>query len=266
MTKAEFEKKRKELFCSLCNQEWENKKIWEHIRDNKLSATPAFEGDLYQQSKTKIMFVGRALNGWNVEYADCATLQSTVDSILEQTGAFDTFVDDRGFGDDGRKYYHKNSRFFRFLKHILEDVGESDVGIDETWYSDSKKWNQRFVWANLYCISPKNPKPGEDANPTSKMIKPSISDYVDLMDLYIRRYQPDIVVFITDIAGWFERWKRERSFKDIMDVYQECNFDDVIVAKGNLGESKIIVCKRPDRRGTSYEKVANMAHVVANNM
>jgi len=209
------------------------------------------------------MFVGRALNGWNEPIGDCSTLENTVKSILNQQGALDTFVNADGFDGGARKYYHKNSKFFRLIKQTLEFLGESDTGVDETWYTDSKKWNQRFVWANLYCIAPKNPQPGEDANPDNTLIKPNIGEYVDLMELYIKHYKPDVVIFITDLYGWFVKWSRQRSFKDIVKEFQEVTDSNAIVAHGIIGNSKIVVCKRPDRRGNSYRTVENMAREIS---
>jgi hypothetical protein len=146
----------------------------------------------------------------------------------------------------------------------LEQLGESDCPLDETWYTDSKHWNQKFVWANLYCIAPRHPQPGENTNPEDSMIKPKVETYVDLMKLYINFYNPDVVVFITDVPGWFVKWKKEKSFKDMLDEYKEYN-DGFVVAKGLLGKSKIIVCKRPDpiyKKGVSFEWVEEKAKEV----
>lgn len=115
-----FHIERTKLFSSLFEISWNNKKICEHILDEYLTATPAFEGELYKFAKTKIMFVGRDLNGWDKPLGDCSTLEETIKSVVGQEGAFDTFVDERGFGDGPRKYYHKNYNFFRFIKHVLE--------------------------------------------------------------------------------------------------------------------------------------------------
>ena len=258
-----FESKRAELFSRLLDAPWNDKKIWEHIRDGKLTATPAFEGDLYQTAAVKIMVVGRDLNGWEEPLGNCSTLEKTVESITNQTGAFETFVNENGVGNGPRKYYHKNSKFFRFVKHVLEYLGESDPEIDKTFYHDGKQWNQRFVWANLYCIAPRSPESSEKAHPDNAMVKQGINEYVDLMELYVNHYKPDVVIFITDVDGWFIRWKREKSFKHLADNYQEVSNNDTIAAIGNIGESRIIVCKRPDRRGTSYETVKGMAKTVA---
>lgn len=260
-----FEEARRKLFSSLFGAEWRDKQIWEYVRDGELTATPAFEGALYRSpdTKIKIMFVGRDLNGWDQPLGDCATLDNAVASITSQTGAFETFVDERGFGAGPRKYYHKNAKFFRFIKHLLEFLGESDADIEKTFYHDSKQWNQKFVWANLYCIAPRNPASSEDAHPENEMVKLGINEYVDLIKLYVDYYKPDVVVFITDIYGWFIRWQRRRSFKDITSDYQEIPCNNAVVARGMIGNSKVVVCKRPDKRGSTYEEVAHMAKTVS---
>lgn len=259
----EFKKQEFEIFKRLFDKEWNGEKIWRHIQNGNLIATPAFEGEMYKTAKTKVMFVGRALNGWEKELGNCSNLENTVYEIANQYGDLDTFIDENGFGDGKRKYRHKNSKFFRFIKHVLEILGESDWGIDETWYTDSKKWNQKFVWANLYCIAPKKPKQGESGNPDNKLMKVGVNEYVDLVELYVNHYKPDVVVFITDISGWFVRWKTLKSFKCITQNYEEISNSETIVATGNIGESKVIVCKRPDSYKKTYANVAEMAEDVA---
>ena len=100
------------------------------------------------------------------------------------------------------------------------------------------------------------------AHPDNAMVKLGINAYVNLMELYIRYYQPDVVVFITDIYGWFVRWSRLRSFRDFVENYTENLLGDTIVATGDIVKTKILVCKRPDRRGTSHQRVKEMAETV----
>ena len=137
----------------------------------------------------------------------------------------------------------------------MEFIGESEEGIDENWFDDPKRWNQKFVWTNLFCIAP-----GEGGNPSRRFMKQGIDTYIELIALYVKYYSPDVVVFITGGEGWFDKlWAKTRSFADIINAYEECTTDNFIVATGNLGDSKIIVCNRPDRRGTTYEAVKEMA-------
>lgn len=267
-----FEAERARLFTELLAPRWQNKMVWEHIRDKNddhaLCATPAFEGTLYHDAKTKIMFVGRDLNGWTEPIGDCSTLENTVYSITYQDAnhAFSTLVNCRGVEQEngGNRYYHKNSKFFRFIKHVLEYCGESEMGIENTWYNDPLRWNQRFVWANLFCIAPRNPnkEKGVSMHADGKLQKLGIRHYVDLIQLYIAHYKPDAVVFITDL-DWFIPWKREVSFRTIVDDYCEDSSQEIIVATGAIGNSRIVVCKRPDRYGISHEGVRVMSEIVA---
>lgn len=271
-----FEDERSRIFAALLDMQWNDKKVWEHIRDKEedhaLCATPAFEGSLYRDAKTKIMFVGRDLNGWTEQIGDCSTLENTVYSITYQdtNRVFSTFVNPEGIPQEngGRRYYHKNSKFLRFIKHVLECCGESEPNIDKTWYNDPMNWNQRFVWANLFCIAPRNPdkKKQVPMHANDRLLKLGLLHYIDLMELYVFHYKPDVVVFITDVKGWFVPWKGKASFCDIVEEYNEDLSADVIVATGKICNSHIIVCRRPDRRGMSHECVQVMAETVSNHI
>lgn len=46
---------------------------------------------------------------------------------------------------------------------------------------------------------------------------------------------------------------------DILDVYEACDEGNAIIGKGALGQTQVVVCKRPDAFGTGYEDVRNMA-------
>lgn len=258
----------KALLKQIISMEWDNKKIWEHIRDKELSSTPAFKGTYYDSADTKLMFVGRALNGWEESLDDCSTIDKTVDSIFNQKDKLDTLICAEGFlGTNAKKrYYHKNQKFFRFIKGVLEAVGESEPDTDETWYNDSMHWNQKFVWANLYCVSKRSPTCMAEANPDNKMIKPSIESYVDLMHSYILEYQPKAVVFITDMGGWFVKWKTKKSFKDMLDEgsFVDLGREGFLVAEGRIDNSLILVCKRPDGKYSyTFDDVKKMAKEVA---
>ncbi len=277
MDKTEFERKQKELFTKLLSAKWNKRgatdefkemQIWQHIQSNELTAAPAFKGDKYDNSKYRIMFVGRALNGWEAELGDCSSLEETVDAVINQDNKQENYtglwsiVNKNGYKSEGSKriYYHKYSKYFRFIKHILEKLKESDDNIDETFYNDEKKWNQKFVWANLYCISPR-----DGGNPSNTLIYPGNETYIELIKLYIEYYTPQNVVFITDLDGWFKIWE-DKSFYDLFNSssdYEVITDSDTIVLKGKISDTNVIVCKRPDRRGISYEQVAKMAEKVA---
>ena len=242
--------------------EWNGKQVWESIRDGELTAAPAFKGRLYEHMPVKIMYVGHAVNGWGeLDASVCSCVDEVAEMVLSQDGptALDTFVNAEGapYAKESGKtgvYYHIESKFLRLIKQILELQEESDSPTEhDTWYNDTKCWNQKFVWSNLYNIAPKN-----GGNPEDKFIKKGMFQYTEMIRIQIEAYKPDIVIFCP-LKGYFVPWKRERSFADILDSYECCNDGSSIIGKGNLGQAKVVVCKRPDVFGTSYEDVRKMA-------
>ena len=162
----------------------------------------------------------------------------------------------------GKLYRHINSKFLRLIKCVLEEVGESDGPTSEdTWYSDSKSWNEKFVWLNLYNISPRN-----GGNPDNKMIKPCMEQYVDMFKAQLDEYKPDIVI-ACPLSGYFIPWVREKSFDEILIDYKDLSGENGPVISeytydGSYGRTKVIVCKRPDRIGYSYDDVSKMAKYI----
>lgn len=248
----------------LLSLEWNGKSVWENIRDGELTAAPAFKGSLYDAQSVKIMYVGHAVNGWEIDVSNCSSLDNTVDTILEQKGALESFVCyENGIDytkEDGKKgkYYHINSKFLRLIKQILEYQNESDSPTThDTWYHDNKSWNEKFIWSNLYNIAPRCGK-----NPEDKFIKMGMSQYTEMIKIQIETYKPDIVIFCP-LSGYFTPWKREKSFDEILDSYAACDDNEVIIGKGKLGTTQIIVCRRPDVWGNSNEDVKKMAKTIS---
>lgn len=246
----------------LLSAEWNGKKVWECIRDGELTSAPAFKGKIYDSMPLKIMYVGHAVNGWEeLDASRCSSLDEVADTILEQNGpdALDTFVNAEGSpyttgSGNPRIYKHIESKFIRLIKQVLEFQNESDYPTElKTWYNDTKCWNQKFIWSNLYNIAPK-----KGGNPEDKFIKAGMTQYTEMIKTQIETYKPDIVI-VCPLQGYFVPWKKERSFADILDSYEICNDGSTIIGKGNLGKTKVVVCKRPDARGTSYEDVQKMA-------
>jgi len=252
----------KEHMLQLLSSEWNGKNVWESIRDGELTAASAFKGNLYDSMPLKIMYIGHAVNGWGeLDASKCSSIEEVAEMVLSQDGskALDTFVNAEGYPytkESGKMgtYYHIESKFIRLIKQILEFQNESDFPTEhETWYNDTKHWNQKFIWSNLYNIAPKN-----GGNPENKFIKAGMLHYTEMIRIQIKTYKPDVAI-VCPLKGYFIPWKRERSFADILDVYEICNAGNAIIATGMLGQTNVVVCKRPDAFGTSYEEVRNMA-------
>lgn len=51
-------------YTQILSSVWEEKPIWEHTRDNALTAAPCMTGSLYSDSPVKLMFAGRAVENF----------------------------------------------------------------------------------------------------------------------------------------------------------------------------------------------------------
>lgn len=254
----------KDCMRELLSMSWNGKLVWEAIRDNKLTSAPAFKGRLYDAMPIKIMYVGHAVNGWGeLDASNCVSLEETLETILNQNNGLDTFVNAEGYPfikSNGKKgvYYHSESKFIRLIKQILEYQNESDSPTNhDTWYNDTKEWNQKFVWSNLYNIAPR-----DGGNPEDKFIKAGMAQYTEMIKAQILTYKPDIVIFCP-LSGYFTPWVKQRSFDEILDSYAICEGYNSIIGKGNLGDTQIVVCKRPDKWGNSHEDVQKMAEEIS---
>ena len=243
--------------------EWEGKPVWERIRDEEFTSAPAFKGNLYDTMPIKIMYVGHAVNGWEFDVSKCVSLEETLENVLDQENGLDTLVKKDTYTyqkKDGKIgiYNHINSRFFRLIEQVLEYQNESDSPTTyETWYNDTKKWNQKIIWSNLYNIAPRT-----GGNPENDFIKNGMIQYTEMIKIQIETYKPDIVIFCP-LSGYFTPWKRIRSFDEILDSYESCDINNTIIGRGKLSKSQIIVCKRPDRWGKSHDDVREMAKVIS---
>ena len=241
---------------------WKGKPIWEYIKDETLTCAPPFKGDLYELTSHKLMFFGHAVNGWEVDFPNCDTLDKTLDSILEQPNGLNTVVVEKGFpyitkSGKTRVYRHIHSKFFRLIKQVLEFQGESDSPTSgETWYHDSKEWYKKFVWSNLYVVAPRR-----TGNPSGSLINANLKEYTDLFVSQIEEYKPDFAI-VLPLSGYFA-WDNAPTFDKRLDSYSKCNIENTIIGEGTLGKTRIIVCTRPDRWGMSKNDVQNMAKCIS---
>ena len=60
----------RDLYKELLSQNWKGKQVWEHMCAHVLTAAPHFVGDDYKDDY-KLMVVGRAVNGWKVNFEKC---------------------------------------------------------------------------------------------------------------------------------------------------------------------------------------------------
>lgn len=229
----------KESYTQIFSSIWEDKPIWEHIRDNALTAAPFMTGGQYYNSPVRLMFVGRAVNGWEVPFEDCSTLETTVKSVIRQKNRLHEFADDFIEQEDGSKYYYARSPFLRLMR---KTVGAFH-GTEEDWY-------QRLCWSNLFKVAPRNGN-----NPSWRMIRDHIPQYREILQEEITLNQPDLVVFVTDM-GYFDCYKGSKKYENFMPLLsrstviteQNWNYVQAAGSFGNVRGTKIVVCSRPERK------------------
>lgn len=246
----------KENYTQILSSVWEDKPIWEHIRDNTLTAAPCMTGGLYHNAPVRLMFVGRAVNGWEVPFEDCSTLETTVKSVIRQKNRLYEFGRDFVEQEDGSRYHYARSAFLRLMR---KTVGAFH-GTEENWY-------RQLCWSNLYKVAPRNGN-----NPSWRMVREQIPQYREILRQEIILNQPDLVVFATDIS-YFDCYKDSKKYENFMpllpypSVITEQNWSYVQTAGllDNARGTKIIVCCRPERKSneTLDKMVAELQQVYA---
>lgn len=224
------------LYKELLSRQWYGKAAWEGIRDKELTSAPCFAGEYYGNEKTKIMIVGRAVNGWEVDFEDCTSHDAVVTSVLDQRNRMDDFASEYIVGEDGKKYYYAKSPFLRMMRQLVGAF----TGTEENW-------QRRLVWSNLFKVAPRN-----GGNPSWKMIRDDIPLYWELLRREILQNKPNAVVFVTDM-NFFDPYpgsSKYASFRTLMNEVPGSK-SEYICAAGSFADDnsiKVIVCKRPERR------------------
>ena len=222
-----------------------HKQVWEWIKEKQLTVCPSFVGNKYEESNLRLMVVGRAVNGWEVDTARCTTLENTLDMILQQENRFEDVVKPEGvpYGDPQEKkvYRYSTSRFWKLIQYILEEAGEG------------KDFHQRIVWSNLYKVAPY-----VTGNPAWRLVKPNMQTYIDCLIEEIRTYAPTHILFITGM-DYLNPWEKEPQFGERLGVGKknQTSFKNGQYESGIFENSKIVACGRPENK--SYEHIRKMA-------
>lgn len=229
-----------ENYYQLFNYPWKGKLVWEHIRDGNLTSAPSFTGMRYHEDGNfKIMIVGRAVNGWEVQFEDCSSLEKTVHSILYQENRLDDFAKDYIIDENDKKYYYAKSPFLRMMRTLVEKMNGTSVD-----------WQQRIVWSNLYKIAPRH-----GGNPSWLLLRDNLSTYIEVLKEEIIKNRPELVVFVTD-NNFFDPYPNNSKYSSFYSLFEaeglkRTELPEYICASGQFVENsaiKMIVCQRPEKR------------------
>lgn len=244
-------------YLDIMNTEYNGSEIWKQFNQNNtnipLTASVAFKGNQYDDCNLKLMVVGRAINGWETDFSTCCTVNDVTNTVLDQDFSFSDVINENGFPREGKRpYRYITSKFWKLIKYILEEYGEANA----EWYDKSKNmnWNEKIVWSNLYKVSPRYEK-----NPDDHLIQKTIEGNIEIIKAEIAEYRPKIILFVTD-KWYLEPSDKIPSFAKALNIqFMNDGSHDTVVGYGMYGDSKIIVCKRPDIWGYTDQKVKAMS-------
>jgi len=204
------------------------------IKDGKLTFARYKNGSKFEESNYKLMYIGRALNGWF--RLDGDNEEEIYESAVEK-------VQNERIKEFGGTI--KRSAFWQLCKLILNEKGDYD----------ENDWDERIVWSNLYKLAPV-----KGGNPNYSTIKKTLENCVEILKREIEIVKPRHIVMVT--GDWWvtlrekeEKSKFEKTFETEFDIKFN-NYDSFVIGKGNYNGIPIVVTQRPERRRATREKQA----------
>jgi hypothetical protein len=149
-----------------------------------------------------LMVVGRAVNGWikgilpdDLSRASEVTryAQLVQDSVNGDGRCPMLWVTDGWGATEG--YSTKRSAFWRAIRRVVKGLGLEDV--------QQASWPSHLVWSNLYKVSP-----ADGGNPSKLLREVQFPGCAKLLNLELRTYQPDRVLFLTGV-DWADPFLEE---------------------------------------------------------
>lgn len=217
------------------------KPLLEQFWTHELTCTPGIVGNRYKESHFRLMYVGRAVNGWEVDWK-----KGTADELVEQVFSHGFNMTSIAENPVQNGYNFNRSPFWQLCRQIIKLAGEEE------------NWSSRVLWSNLYKVAPY-----KTGNPNNKLIEKTIEGCIQILKYEISLYRPTHIVFVTD-AWWFDPSDTLKvSFAKELDILAEHNTDSVIVGQGiyrptSEGNVKIVVTKRPEGVRISREQHAKL--------
>ena len=250
----------KGLYKTMLSNEYGGKEIWEYFNED-LTSTPltssiAFKGKKYDDSKTKLIAIGRAMNGWEAPFSSCKSIEDLITKILDQKFSFSDVI--RRKEKTQHSYLYIRSKFWKLIKYVLEEFGEAN----DEWYDDNNdnsnmNWNEKIVWSNLYKVSPRY-----KGNPDNQLIKKTLKTNIDILKFEIDENKPEKILFVTD-EWYLKPFPDMPAFVDEFgikfDHFDQQESKRCVIGSGTYGKAKIVVCTRPDIWGSTNQYVRNMA-------
>ncbi|MFL0203011.1 hypothetical protein [Tenacibaculum maritimum] len=155
------------------------KELLSNIKTEKLICTfcAQWGKKFFQKDNKRILFVGKAVNGWVTNSREIETLFGQDDSRIFDRDDQMQWVDNL----DGKKkgYNTRKSAFWRVVRKTAQNIlKEKDV-------------ISQIAWSNIYKISP------DSGNPNGKLQKMQKDYCKKLLKKEIELFEPKYVIFLT---------------------------------------------------------------------
>ena len=151
------------------------------LKDRSLVCAPAAAGSMYEQSPSRLMYVGRDLGGWDeVSGQTPAEIANYV--LTDGRHGAEDFLN----GSDSDYMFHNHSKFWHLCRALMDLAGEG------------KNWNQRIVWSNVYKLTPQvAPVRTLPFFWDNDIIAEYYSLCMDILKAEIDFFRPEHIVFVT---------------------------------------------------------------------
>lgn len=224
----------------------------ERFFSGELTCMPLTVGKKYHKSQVRLMYVGRAVNGWNSiwQRGDAEYLTEQVFEHTQDMGVIGRGIIEYEFRGVNYKYNYNKSPFWQLCRELLRQFGIVD------------DWAEYVAWTNLYKVSY-----SEGGNPADSLKSKTIADCADILFYEIFCERPTHIVFVTD-KWWISPNGLKLGGKQISDCVftSRLGLDSamnsgIIVSSGvasseyfrgaGLPAPRYVVTKRPERAGIS---------------
>lgn len=153
-------------------------------------------GKNYENSLYRLMFIGKATNGW-ISYLDCNATDDEIDSLYKNEYFNPSFEERLVHRDDEMQWMEDqwttncNRRpFLRVMKKVSSNLEGSD------------NWSSKIVWSNLYKFAP------DGGNPKGNLAYYQAENCWIILDEEISYFRPKCVIFLT--SDWEEEYLASR--------------------------------------------------------
>lgn len=221
----------RELYGALYDEITKPGHRWMRPGAKELSFQTPMVGNRYDgQRACRLMWIGRALNGWEACRFGMGR-EAFADQAADEMRNRDRFVW-LWRGDAAKKwpYNYRQSAFWRTCKFVHDRM----LPEDERWFED-------IAWANLYPIAP-----AKSGNPSGKLCDAQRVLCGELLKKQMEALRPTHIVFVTD-WDWFADFNSAGG-EPLFPGVRRNAIPGPIVGSGRIGEGVALITRRPEGR------------------